>query len=139
MSTASDHLENAVLDTIFQKGTPWGALPSPPAVYVALATAPIGDDDTGSTITEANYTGYARVLTAPADWNAAVAGVVDNANDITFGKCTAGDDTVTHACLVDAAANGNILWHAAISGGSLEVSVNITPRIVAGALTITAT
>ncbi len=137
--SASDYMENAVLNTLFQKGTPWGALPSPPAMYIALATASIGDADTGSTITEANYTGYSRVLANPADFNAAAGGVIDNLAEILFGKCTAGASTVTHACLVDAVSAGNILWHGAITGGSLAVSVNITPRLIIGALTVTAT
>lgn len=82
----SDATELLILDPENGKGSaytetaPW---------FMAAVTVAITDADTGSTITEANYTGYARKSVAAADMNAASAGAATNANAITFAACTA--------------------------------------------------
>jgi hypothetical protein len=139
--SASDYAELALLNSLFGKTSNFGALASRPTLYVALCTAAPTDASTGSTITEATYTGYARVSTATTDWNAATGtspATVTNANAVTFGACTAGSSTITHFALVDASSAGNvILWGALSSPSSLAVSTGITPSFAAGALSAT--
>lgn len=56
-------------------------------IFVSLHTADPGED--GQTANEATGTGYARVATAAADWNAATdadPSVTDNANIIAFAQ-----------------------------------------------------
>ncbi len=81
----------------------------PAAVYMALCTAVPTDASTGTTITEANYTGYARKQVAASDLNAAAAGTTTNAAVITFAACTAGSSTIIGIALVDALTLGNVL------------------------------
>lgn len=130
MAAASDYLENKLLDHITGK-----TAYTQPTAYVALCTAAPTDSDTGSTITEASYTSYARVSTAGSDWNAASSGSTDNANAISFPACTGGTNTVTHFVLVDASSAGNILVHGALDS-SLAISNGITPSFASGTLTV---
>lgn len=91
----NDATELLILDPENAKGSayteasPW---------YMAAVTVAVTDADTGSTITEANYTGYARKSVAAADMNAAAAGAATNANAITFAACTAGTSAVIGFC-----------------------------------------
>lgn len=62
--------------------------------FMALVTVAVTDADTGSTITEAGYTGYARKSVANSDFNAASAGAHTNLNAITFAAATASTSTV---------------------------------------------
>lgn len=130
MSQASDYLEKKLMDHLFGK-----AAYTAPTIYVALFTATPNDAGGG---TEANYGGYARKTTAPADWNAAGAtdGTITNANELAFPAATSGSNTVTHFALYDAATAGNLLIYGAV-GASLAVSTGITPKFAAGALSAT--
>ena len=130
--SASDYLENKVLDHIFGKAS----YTAPSNLYVALCTEAPTDASTGSTIVEANYTGYARKQTSPSDWDAAASGLTDNANAIAFAACTGGSSDVTHFALVDAAADGNVIFWGALAS-SLAVSAGITPEFAAGDLDVT--
>lgn len=130
--SASDYAENALLELMTGK-----TAFSTPTAYVALCTAAPDDTSTGSTITEAAYTSYARVSTAGSDWNSASGGSIDNANAVTFPKCTGSSATVTHFAIVDASSAGNVLLWGALDA-SLAISTNITPEFAAGTLTITA-
>ena len=131
--SASNYLELEILDHIFGNGTYTPAT----NIFVALLTATPDDTDTGSTITEATYTGYARKSTAGSDWNTASAGAIDNANAITFDACTGGSSTITHFALCDASTAGNVLFWGALSS-SFAVSDGVTPSFGAGALDTTA-
>lgn len=130
MASTSDYLENKIVDHYIGK-----TVYPLPSVHIALCTAAPVDSDTGSTITEAAYTGYARVAIPGADWNAASGGTATNANPITFPAATGGSETVTHFALLDAASNGNMLLHGALNN-SLAVSNGITPQISAGSLSV---
>ena len=104
-----------------------------PTVYVALFTA---NPTIAGGGTEAAYTGYARVTTSGATWNAAASQATANASAVTFGACTAGASTVTGFGLYDAATAGNLLHFGTCS---LSVSTGITPSFAAGQLTLGAT
>lgn len=132
MSKASDYLENKLLDHIVGKTS----FTMPSSVYVALCTSAPTDASTGSTLTEANYTGYARKLTSGSDWATAASGATSNAAAIAFAACTGGSSTVTHFALVDASSAGNVLVWGALTS-SLAVSNGITPQFAIGDLDIT--
>jgi len=131
MAGASDYLENALLDHIVGKTSF-----TMPTAYVALCTAAPTDASTGSTIVEANYTGYARKQTAGSDWATASGGATSNQAAITFDACTAGSSTVTHFAVCNAATTGQVLFFGALSA-SLAVSAGITPQFAIGALDVT--
>ncbi len=108
-------------------------------LYLALViTNAVVETDTAATITEANYTGYARKSVAGTDWAAAAAGAISNANAITFAACTAGTSTVIGFALCTTASGaGAIQVYGTLA--SLSVSATSTPVTFAvGALTITA-
>jgi len=129
--SASNYLENALLDHLFGKST----YASPTTIYVALLTdAPDETGTAGSDFTEADYTSYARVSTTDSDWNSASGGSLTNGNAITFPACTGGSSTVTHFALLDQAQN--LLVTGALDS-SLAVSNGITPEFAASALTCT--
>ncbi len=115
----SDYLELKLLDQIVGK-TDY----TMPTASVALCTAAVTDAHTGATMTEVtDASAYARVATAGGDWNAAAAGSMSNANDITFTEATGAWGTVTHFAVLDSAVHGagNILFH-----GSLTTSKAVT-------------
>lgn len=115
----------------------------PTTVALALATAAPTSTTTGATITEAAYTGYARVTIAGAGFNAATAAtpsVSTNASTITFGNCTAGTSTLLGFMLADSATGGagNSLWYGTLT--STVISTTQTPPTVAsGALSLSIT
>ena len=132
MASFSDYLENAVLDHIFGDGTLTITAP----VYLALCTAAVDDTDTGSTITEANYTGYARKSIAASDMDAAASGAKTNGAAITFAACTAGTSTITYWAICDAATLGNMLCWGTCT--STVISTTQTPATIAiGGLDVT--
>lgn len=114
----TNYAEAALLNSLLGKTSSFGALASRPTIYVGLSsTTP---SETGTNITEPSGDGYARVVTGPADWNAAVLGdpsVCDNASAITFPTATANwlaGANITYAVLYDAAAAGNVLGRAVL-------------------------
>ena len=109
MGSFSNFWENEILDHIFGKGT----YTPPSNIYVALSTT--DPTDSGSGISEPSGGSYARKSTAPADWDAAVSGTVDNANAITFVEATGSWGTITHFALYDALTGGNMLAHGALA------------------------
>jgi hypothetical protein len=86
-------LRNALLDHYFGKSV----LTPPENYFLALVTAGGNEPSSG---------GYARVSTAPADWNAAVAGVITNLSAITFPTPTGSWGSITKAKLFEVAENG---------------------------------
>lgn len=134
MGSKSDYLENEILDHILG-----GADYSRPAsVWLALLTAAPTDASTGSTITEATYTGYARkeITNNATNFPAASSGAKSNGTEIAFAECTAGSSTVTHWALLDASTAGNILYWGALTT-SKDISAGDTPKVAVGDLDIT--
>ena len=70
MPGLSDATELLVLDSLFGDGTT-NLFTAP--TYLALTTVAVTEADTAATITEANYTGYARKALAAADLSPAAA------------------------------------------------------------------
>ncbi len=132
MASKSDYLENKVLDHCLGKVS----FTMPAAVYLALTTVVPTDASTGSTLTEATYTGYARKKVAAADLNAAASGQTTNANAITFAACTAGSSTIIGFALVDASTNGNVLYWGTVTSKVIDTS-NTPATVNAAALVVT--
>ncbi len=128
MGSFADYWENEILDHLFGKDSY-----TPPTIYVGLSTADPSDDATG--LAEPSGNAYVRVATSGTDWNATSSGIIDNANEITFGQASGTWGTLTHFALFDAASGGNMLAH-----GSLSISKTIssgdTAKFSAGDLDI---
>ena len=128
MGSFSDYTELAVLNHITGKST--FALPT---VYIALSTAsPL---DSGAGMAEPSGSGYTRVTTSGASWNAAAAGSVANATDLTFPEASGSWGTISHFALFDAISGGNMLGWAALSAAK-AIENGDTPKFAAGDLVI---
>lgn len=135
-SGKSAFLEGALLNHTLKTA----AYTVPTNIYVALLTSAPTAASVGSAIAaiEANYTGYARVVCNAWD-DAVLTEAVENTNAITFGKCTAGDDAVTHVALLDGTAgtdDDHLLYWGPLSE-TKNIAVNDTPSFAAGAFDIT--
>jgi len=115
MSALSDHLEQNLLDLVFNKDTFTG-----PATYVALFTSDPTDAASGTEVTGGSY---ARVLvydnaSGSPDWTVATVDApgfkVENDDDVTFPTATVAWGTITHFGVFDAITSGNLLFHGAL-------------------------
>lgn len=107
-NNASNYMQAAMLKHVLGKTSF-----TMPTAYVALLNGAPANSQTGSTIPETAYTGYARVVTAGADWAAPSGGSPENesnANQINFPACTAGSGNPIYGfAICDAATTGNLL------------------------------
>lgn len=129
----SQYAESHIVDHANGK-TSWTM---PTGSYLCLCTSVPTSTNTGSTITEASYTGYGR-QSLSGKWAAATAATpsvgATNAT-VTFAACTGGSSTVTAIAICDASTAGNMIWWGTCS--STTVSTTYTPATVAsGALTV---
>ena len=130
----SDYLENKDLDHNLGDGS----FTSPATVALALCTVLPTDTSTGATITEANYTGYARKVVEASALSAASGGSKTNSAELTFAACTAGSSTVIGWALCDSSTTGagNALYWGSCT--STVISTTQTPAsVAAGALICT--
>ena len=132
MASKSDYLENVILDHVLSDG----AFTEPANIYMALCTATPTDASTGTSITEANYTGYARKEILATDLSAAASGSKTNSAAITFAACTGGASTIIGFAIVDALTLGNILYWGTVTSKVIDTS-NTPPTIAIGALVVT--
>lgn len=107
----STYLAEKLLDLMFRNQAY-----SKPATYVALATAILDDDTTGTTITEPAGGAYARKQVninggAEPTWDIAAAGLVDNTHAITFVTATGDWGTIVAVAIIDALTTGNVLFY----------------------------
>jgi len=133
---ASTYLQNRLIDHLFRSAT----FAKPPALYIALFTAPPSDAGGGTEVPAG--VGYTRVNLPPLDtnWRATQGGTTgistgtggtSNAVAVTFGAPTVNWGTVTHWAIYDAATAGNLLiWDALtvarpIIGGDPPPAFNI--------------
>lgn len=126
-ASKSDYLENKDLDHNLGKTS----FTMPSTVALALLTVTPTDSSTGSSVTEANYTGYARKAVAGSDLNAGSAGQTTSANTLTFAACTAGSSTIIAWILCDSSTTGAgnaLYWGTATS---TVISTTQTPATIA--------
>ncbi len=133
MASKSDYLENKILDHNLGDG----AYTSPTA-YLALCTVVPTDASTGATLTEATYTGYARLIINASDMSAASSGSKTNSAALTFAACTAGSSTIIGFAIVDSVTTGagNVLYWGTVTSKVIDTS-NTPPTVAIGALVIT--
>lgn len=129
MSSFNDYTEDKVLDHIVGK-----TAFTMPTAYVGLSTADPTDDASG--LAEPSGSGYARVTTSGADWDAASGGATANAAALTFPEASGAWGTITHFALFDAASAGNMLCYGTLDA-SRVITSGITPRFAVGAFDIT--
>jgi hypothetical protein len=134
MASKSDYLELKVLDHCLSDG----AFTMPTNIYLALCTAVPTDASTGATLTEATYTGYARIIINAADLSAAAAGSKTNSNAITFAGCSGGTSTVIGFAICDliTTGGGNILYWGTVTSKVIDTS-NTPATVAIGALVVT--
>lgn len=134
-SQFSDAYEIIIVDAWNQKASITAAAPW----HMALVeTTAVTDADTGSTLDEPEYTGYARKTVAAADMNAGAgtSGAATNANAIEFAACTGGTDTIIGFAHCVALTVG--VMRSFGTCASTVVSTTATPaRFAAGAYTAT--
>ena len=137
-NAATNYLERRILDFIFKNNALSFSSPGD-SIYVGLATA-VSAAETGS-VTEADFTNYARQQVTASNWTTIGADSTDtqtaiNAANIEFpASGGGGTDTVTHVFLADASSSGNILFVGALDASKAIASGDIF-RINAGNLTI---
>jgi hypothetical protein len=102
VSQFSDYLENALLNHLLRAT----ALPSPATVYLALYTSNPTDADSGAEVAGGSYARQPISFAAPAG------GIALNSAQVAFPVATADWGTITHFGIRDAAAAGNLLFHA---------------------------
>jgi hypothetical protein len=107
----------------------------PVTMYLGLSTTTINATGTGAT--EPSGGGYARVSisTSTGNWSAPSAGIISNANAVTFPEATSSWGTITYVFLADASTSGNILYYEALSS-SRTVDANTTVLFPASSIQI---
>jgi len=133
----SNYLANALLDFMFRNQ----AFASPDT-FMVLCTAEIADADTGSSITEPpGANNYARVQVNPnggaaPTWALAAAGLVENLAVVNFNTPSGPWGILTAMAIVDAAANGNLLFYDTGINEAAPTSGDVV-RIPAGGCDVT--
>jgi hypothetical protein len=98
-----------------------------PTAFLALTTVVPTSSSTGTTITEAAYTGYKRLKLTAANIEAAVEAsptTIKNAEALAFAACTAGTSVIDGFAFCDAETVGNVIGWGTCTG---EVSTTQTP------------
>lgn len=134
MASKSDYLENAILDHVMSDG----AFAEPANIYMALTTVIPTDASTGATLTEATYTGYARLEILATALSAASSGSKTNSAELTFADCTAGSSTIVGFAICDSGTTGagNVLYWGTTTSKVIDTS-NQPATIAIGGLVIT--
>jgi hypothetical protein len=130
-SGKSQSLISKLLNAVFNGAT----YSSPATLYMALWTTTLTAASTGSSGTEASYTGYARVAVTANTGNFATstAGAsITNANAITWAANAGSLQTITYFAICDASTAGNILYFGSVT--STAINPGDTAQIAAAAL-----
>ena len=132
MGSFGNFLENEILDNYFG-GLDYAA---PANLYIALSTADPTDD--GSGIAEPVGNGYERkqIANDKTTWDVAVSGALSNAIIIESAEASGSWGTITHFAIFDAASDGNMLAHGALTASKAVEDDDIV-RFPVGDLDIT--
>ena len=136
-NAATNYLERRLLHFLFKNNSLSFNSPGD-SIYVGLATA-VSAAETGS-VTEANFTNYARQQVTASNWTLVGSDSTDqqtatNAANIEFPASGGTNNTITHIIIADAASSGNILFVGALDVQKVIETGDIF-RINAGNLTI---
>jgi hypothetical protein len=127
--------ESATIDMLL-KGTD----PSWRAGATAYAALIQGAENEAAPMTgECNYTGYARIPLTKASAYSGTGATRSNANQLQWGKRTdaGATQTATHVIICDTPSGAVNMAILADMVDDLDISLNITPIVAAGDLTIT--
>jgi hypothetical protein len=133
--SASDFLENEILDHLFSVGAY-----TAPTPYFCLCTADPTDAGTGASMNEvANSGSYARKDASACFGTAAAGGTISNDAVIEFAAATGSWGTATHFAICDSGTYGagNMILHGAL-GTPKTIASGDTPRFPIGDIDITA-
>lgn len=117
MGKVSTFAKNKMIDHVFKSGyTPAATL------YLCLCTADPTVDGTGASIAETDYSGYVRKSFIGSDYfTAAAARKIAQNTIITFSEASGvSTSDISHWCICDAAADGNML-----ASGSFNTPFNV--------------
>tara|TARA_B100001027_G_scaffold208671_1_gene174162 strand:+ start:597 stop:1028 length:432 start_codon:yes stop_codon:yes gene_type:complete len=136
-NAATNYLERRLLHFLFKNNSLSFSSPGD-SIYVGLATA-ISTAETGS-VTEANFTNYARQQVTASNWTLVGSDSTDqqtatNAANIEFPASGGTNNTITHIIIADASSSGNILFVGQLDVQKVIESGDIF-RVNAGNLTI---
>lgn len=133
MTGKSNYLEDKVINWALKAGAMGTA---PVAVYVAIFNGDPLDTAAGGTEVTTTIRVAGRVAgTFGSITTAAGANTITNSAEVDFGNAAAGA-TMTHFAIFDAASAGNMLYSAALTGGSQSVSAGTQVKFNVGALTV---
>lgn len=133
MSGKSNYLEDKVLNWAL-KAAAMGSAPA--AVYVGLFNGdPLDTGAGGTEVTTSIRPGGRVAATFGSITTAAGANTIANSADVDFGSA-AGGTTMTHFAIFDAASAGNMLYSAALTGGSQSVSGGTSVKFATGLLAV---
>lgn len=127
MSSASDYLENAILNHVFRNT----ALTSPATVYMGLFTVAPTDAGGGTEVTGGGYARQAVAFSAPSG------GAISNSAIEEFTASGANFGTIVAFGLFDAPTAGNLLAWGTIT--SATINDGDTLRFAIGDIDITLT
>jgi hypothetical protein len=135
MAGFSNAAELDVLDTVFGDHGSIQLYTAP--TYLSLTTVAVAETDTAGTLTEANYTGFARKSIAAADMSAASAGAKTNGNTLTFANCTAGTSTIIGWAVVTTSSGAGTVIVFGTCTSTVISTTQTPPTVNAGALSVT--
>ena len=104
--------------------------------YLALLSGDPGE--TASLVSEAAYTGYARIAVPKASSWTGTSSPFTNSNLLQFPACTAGSTAATHFAIVDTASGAVSMMISGALSATLNVSQGIQPQMAPGSLSIAA-
>ena len=139
MSKFSNYTENNIIETTLRGA----AFPVPAGIYLALFPAdPTDANVTANEVSLAAWPAYVRRDTASGaaistGWTAPADGVSSNAKVLSFpANNGAGNVTLTHVGLYDAATGGNLLYHAPLVSSKTLLPGDVISFSI-GSLTVT--
>jgi hypothetical protein len=127
LSGKSNYLSNKDLNHNFGKG----AFTMPATVAIVLLTVVPTAASTGSSVTEAAYTGWARFKLEAASLNESTAQKLTNSAKLELAGCTGSSSTIVGFIIADStvAASGNSLYWGTTA--STVISTTQTPPTIA--------
>jgi hypothetical protein len=128
MANLSDYSEKLLLDWLMTTGT----ATRPTTWRVALFTAAPSDSGGGTEVSTGGYSRQSATFSAAST----PGGTTSNSGTISWTASGGNFGTVTHVGIFDAATDGNLLWHGALSE-SKTVNSGDTLQIAAGSLALT--
>ena len=128
----SNYLEQKVIE--YTLGKTAAAFTVTP-VWMALCLSGPAEADTGSSLSEATYSGYVRCGISASQLSTAVTSadggmVVSNVLVLTFPPCAGSSALITGFAICDASAAGNVLYYGSVSP-SKTIDINNTPPTIA--------